>query len=266
MQSLEYVAGLERAASTAPARRLTGKVALVTGSSRGIGRAIAHELAACGATVVVNCVRGLEAADDAVREIESLGGHAVCEPADVSDLDAVSAMVQRVAERVGPVDVLVNNAGILRDRTFKKLTPKDWAEVIQTNLYSVFNCTYAVLPSMLERKWGRIVNISSFVGQTGNFGQTNYAAAKAGIIGFTKSLALETAKSGITVNAIAAGFTETEMWSSVPENVRAKILERIPMGRVGTPQEIAACVRFLVCEGSYITGQSLNPNGGIVMP
>ena len=245
---------------------LKGKVAVVTGSSRGIGRSIALELARCGAVVVVNCVRGRELAEDVVREIEASGGRAICEMGDISSLESIKDMVERIVARAGPIDVLVNNAGILRDRVFKNLTPADWMEVIHTNLDGIFNCTSAVLPSMLERKWGRIVNLSSFVGQSGNFGQTNYAAAKAGILGFTKSLALETAKYGVTVNAVSPGFIATEMWQSVPENVREKILERIPMKRIGTPEEVAVCVRFLVCEAGYMTGQSLNPNGGIVMP
>ncbi len=174
-------------------------------------------------------------------------------------------MFARIKERLGPVEVLVNNAGILRDRTFKKMSIKDWHEVIQTNLTSVMNCCHVAAPDMISAGWGRIVNISSFVGQMGNFGQANYSAAKAGIIGFTKTLAIELARNNITVNAVCPGFVETEMWNSVPPNIQEKILDRIPMHRTARPYEIARGVRFLVCEADYMTGQSLNINGGIYM-
>ncbi len=164
---------------------------------------------------------------------------------------------------MGPIDVLVNNAGILRDKTFKKMVPDDWAAVLATNLVGVINCSHAVVPAMLERKRGRIVSISSFVGQIGGFGQTNYAAAKAGIPGFTRSLALEPASAGITVNAICPGFIETDMWRSIPPEVQNTLLARIPLHRTGQPEEVAALVRFLVEEGGFITGQALNLNGGI---
>jgi acetoacetyl-CoA reductase len=174
-------------------------------------------------------------------------------------------MIERIIERTGRLDILVNNAGILRDHTFKKMTISEWSEVIDTDLGSVMYACHAAVPKMLELGWGRIVNISSFVGQMGNFGQANYAAAKAGIIGFTKSLAIELATSQITVNAVCPGFVDTEMWRSVPENIQAKILERIPMHRVGSVEEIARGVRFLVADADYMTGQSLNINGGIYM-
>ena len=161
--------------------------------------------------------------------------------------------------------MLVNNAGILRDRTFKKMSIADWHEVIDTNLTSVMNCCHAAVPMLLENGWGRIVNISSFVGQMGNFGQANYSAAKAGLLGFTKSLAIELARSNITVNAVCPGFVETEMWNSVPPNIQEKILDRIPMHRVAKAEEIARGVRFLTVEGEYMTGQSLNINGGVYM-
>ena len=244
---------------------LTGRVALVTGSSRGIGAAIVSELARHGAHVVVNYVNGKDAAAAVVGAIEAAGGTAQAEGGDVSKIDDVRTMFDRILSTTGRLDILVNNAGVLRDRSFKKLTLDDWHTVIDTNLTSVmYTCNVAV-PKMLEGGWGRIVNISSFVGQLGNFGQANYAAAKAGILGFTKSLAIELARSNITVNAVCPGFVETEMWASVPPNVQEKILDRIPMHRVATPDEIAKGVRFLITEGDYMTGQSLNINGGIYM-
>lgn len=250
---------------TADSRLLAGRVALVTGSSRGIGAAIVADLARCGAYGVVNYARGKDAANAVVESIVDHGGAAHAEAADVSDPTDVRAMIERIIERMGRIDILVNNAGILRDHTFKKMTIAEWNEVIDTNLSSVMYACQVVVPKMLELGWGRIVNISSFVGQMGNFGQANYAAAKAGIIGFTKSLAIELATSNITVNAVCPGFVDTEMWRSVPPNIQAKILERIPMHRVGTVEEIARGVRFLVTDADYMTGQSLNINGGIYM-
>lgn len=250
---------------TVDSRPLAGRVALVTGSSRGIGAAIVADLARCGAYGIVNYARGKDAAQGVVESIVDHGGEAHAEAADVSDPTEVQAMIERVVERTGRLDILVNNAGILRDHTFKKMTISEWSEVIDTNLGSVMYACHAAVPKMLELGWGRIVNISSFVGQMGNFGQANYAAAKAGIIGFTKSLAIELATSEITVNAVCPGFVDTEMWRSVPENIQAKILERIPMHRVGSAEEIARGVRFLVADADYMTGQSLNINGGIYM-
>lgn len=244
---------------------LLNKVALVTGSSRGIGSAIATELARCGAHTVVNYVRGKESAELVVQSIKDAGGTASSQPGDVADPDSVKAMVERIMEENGHIDILVNNAGILRDRTFKKMSLADWHEVINTNLTSVMNTCHVVVPLMLAQNGGRIVNISSFVGQMGNFGQANYSAAKAGIIGFTKSLAIELAISNIMVNAVCPGFVNTEMWRSVPTAIQEKILDRIPMHRVAEPDEVARGVRFLVTEADYMTGQSLNINGGIYM-
>lgn len=244
---------------------LTGRVALVTGSSRGIGRAIASELARAGAHTIVNYCNGRDAAVDAVESILDDGGAAYAEACDVSNAEAVEQMLARISARFGRLDILINNAGILRDRSFKKMALSDWHKVIDTNLTSVMNCCHYAVPMMLQNGWGRIVNVSSFVGQTGNFGQANYSAAKAGIIGFTKTLAIELAASNVTVNSVCPGFVETEMWSSIPPNVQEKILDRIPMRRVAQPEEVARAVRYLCTEGDYITGQSLNINGGIYM-
>ncbi len=258
-----------RATATGPdpthPKPLLGRVAVVTGGSRGIGSSIARELAASGATVVVNYIRGAEAAAGVVAQIEASGGTATTEAGDVSDYEQVGDMFARIKERYGRLDVLVNNAGILRDRTFKKMSITDWHDVINTNLTSVMNCCHLAVPMLLDNGWGRIINISSFVGQMGNFGQANYSAAKAGILGFTKTLAIELARFNITVNAVCPGFVETEMWKSVPENIQEKILERIPMHRVAKPEEIARGVRFFAVEGDYMTGQSLNINGGVYM-
>ena len=185
---------------------LLGRVAVVTGSSRGIGAAIARELAASGATIVVNYVSGAEAAAGVVAQIEAAGGSALAECGNVSNFEDVCAMFERVKAKTGRLDVVVNNAGILRDRTFKKMSIQDWHEVIDTNLTSVMNCCHCAVPLLLENGWGRIINISSFVGQMGNFGQANYSAAKAGILGFTKSLAIELARYNITVNAVCPGL------------------------------------------------------------
>jgi len=246
-------------------RPLLGRVVVVTGGSRGIGAAIARELADSGATVVVNYVRGADAAKGVVAQIEASGGTAHAEAGDVSKFDDVCAMFDRVKKKFGKLDILVNNAGILRDRTFKKMTMEDWHEVIATNLTSVMHTAHCAVPMLLDNGWGRIINISSFVGQMGNFGQANYSAAKAGILGFTKTLAIELARYNITVNAVCPGFVETEMWNSVPANIQEKILDRIPMHRVAKPEEIARGVRFLAVEGDYMTGQSLNINGGVYM-
>ncbi|MBE3557825.1 MAG: 3-oxoacyl-[acyl-carrier-protein] reductase [Ktedonobacteraceae bacterium] len=244
-------------------RRLDGKTAIVTGAGRGIGRAIARDLAAAGASVVINYATSANAAEELAGGIRQLGSRALVVQADVSDYDQVGEMVRRVLGEFGQIDILVNNAGINRDKMFKNMTREQWTEVIHVNLDSLFNCTRQVLPCMLERKYGRIVSISSFVGQAGNVGQSNYAASKAGIIGFTKTLAQEVGRMGITVNAVCPGFIETDMLMGVPDTIRQRLLERIPLGRFGAAEEVAACVRYLVTEGSYITGQAIAINGGV---
>ncbi|MGH7376720.1 MAG: 3-oxoacyl-[acyl-carrier-protein] reductase [Candidatus Methylomirabilales bacterium] len=244
--------------------RLSGRVALVTGGSRGIGRAICEALADAGAAVAINYQGSERAAREVAREIAEAGGVADIFQADVSQREEVQRMKKQVLARFGRVDLLVNNAGITRDRTFVRMEEEAWAAVLSVNLNGVFYCTKAFLDGMLERRYGRIVHISSIVGQTGNYGQANYAAAKAALLGLTKTLAKELATKGITVNAVAPGFIETEMVSAVPEEIRGKIVKQIPMGRLGTAQEVAKGVVFLLSDdASYITGQTLNVNGGM---
>jgi Dehydrogenases with different specificities (related to short-chain alcohol dehydrogenases) len=246
-------------------KSLAGKVALVTGASRGIGRAIALELASRGATVAVNCRSNVMRAGEVRDEIVHFGGTSEIFQADVSDRGEARHLIQEVLEVYEKIDVLVNNAGITRDKSLRKMTDDDWNEVIETNLNSVFYCTSASLPKMIERNYGRIVNISSFIAQGGNFGQANYAASKGGIISFTKVLALELAKYNITANVIAPGFTETDMLGHVPSEVLEQIKQRIPMHRLALPEEVAKAAAFLICDGDYVTGQQINVNGGIYM-
>lgn len=245
---------------------LQGNVAIVTGGSRGIGAAIVRELAKNEVNVVINYQSSAEAAQALVQEVESTYGvKALAIQADVSQADDARHLVNEVKERFGHIDILVNNAGITRDRTFRKLTDEDWNQVIQVNLNSLFYITQAAIPSLLESENGRVINISSIIGQAGGFGQTNYSAAKAGIIGFTKSLALELAKTNVTVNSICPGFIDTDMLAFVKEEIREQIKSRIPQRRFGLPEEIAKGVLYLVKDGGYITGQSLNINGGLYM-
>jgi acetoacetyl-CoA reductase len=249
---------------TEEASSLKGKVVVVTGSSKGIGATIAKELAKQGASVVVNYNSSAAGAEKVVGEIEELGGTAIAVKANVSNNEEAKNLIEQTIAQFGKVDILVNNAGITRDKTFKKMDEQSWNEVINTNLNSVYYATSAVINPMLEQKFGRIINISSVVGQAGAFGQTNYAATKSGIIGFTKSLALETAKNGITVNAICPGYILTEMTAEIPENVMEQIVSRIPMKRMGSTTEIAEAVIFLA-KANYITGQCINVNGGVYM-
>jgi acetoacetyl-CoA reductase len=238
-------------------------VAVVTGASRGLGAAISEELAAGGAKVVVNYSRSKEPADELVSKIEEAGGEAVAVQADVSDAEQAQKLIDQAIERFNRVDVLVNNAGINIDKTLKKLSVEDWDKVIQVDLNSAFYTVHAVLPHMTEAGGGKIINMSSFVGEAGNIGQANYSAAKAGLLGFTKTAAKELARNGITVNAICPGFIETDMVAAIPEDARNKLLKTVPLGRFGQPNEIARAVRYLVEDGDYITGQSLDINGGV---
>ena len=245
---------------------LEGAVVVVTGAGRGMGRAIAEELGSAGANVVVNYSRSKEPAEEVVQKLsQNGGGEAVAIGADVSKADEAKKLIDETLERFGRIDVLVNNAGITVDKTMKKLTTDDWDQVVQVDLNSSYYTVKAALSQFIEQESGAIINISSFVGQAGNFGQTNYAAAKAGMIGFTKSAAQELARYNVTVNAICPGFIETDMFSAVPEEVKDRIRKRIPLGRIGEPHEVARAVRFLVEDGTYITGQTININGGIYM-
>lgn len=236
---------------------------MVTGAGRGLGRAIAEELGGGGAKVVVNYANSEGPAAEVVKGLGE--ENAVAIQADVSDSGQAASLIEQSVEKFGRVDILVNNAGITIDKTMKKLSPEDWNKVVQTNLNSCYYTVKAALAGFTEQGSGKIINISSFVGQAGNFGQTNYAAAKAGIIGFTKASALELARYNVCVNAICPGFMETDMFSAVSEDVREKIKARIPLGRIGSPIEVARAVRYLVEDGDYITGQTLNINGGIYM-
>jgi acetoacetyl-CoA reductase/3-oxoacyl-[acyl-carrier protein] reductase len=246
-------------------KSLAGKVALITGASRGIGRAIALELARRGATIAVNCRSNLIRAGEVRDEIANTGGTSEIFQGDVSDRFDARRLIEEIIRVYGRIDVLVNNAGITRDRSIRKMTDGDWTEVIETNLNSAFYCTSAALQSMIDRNFGRIINIASFVGQAGNFGQANYAASKGGLIAFTKVLALELARYNITANVIAPGFTSTEMTERIPLDRLEQIKERIPMHRLALPEEIAKAAAFLICDGDYVTGQQININGGIYM-
>ena len=245
--------------------RLDGQVAIVTGASRGIGRAVAKELADCGAAVVVNYYQSQEQAEALVGELTGKKCPAIAVRADVGQPDDVQAMVDKTLDEFGQIDILVNNAGVNRDRTLRRMSAEEWQEVINTDLNSAFYCSAAVIPHMIERSYGRIINMSSIIGQMGNVGQANYAAAKAGLIAFTKSAAQELARYNITVNAMCPGFIATEMVIALTDEVKEALLSRIPLGRFGRPEEVAAFIRFLVTEGDWITGQQLNPNGGMYM-
>ena len=245
---------------------LKGKVAVVTGASRGIGRAIAKKMASLGAFVVVNYNGSQERAEKVKQEIEEAGGTAAIYQCDVSDYGKCETFIQNVIKEYGHIDILVNNAGVTRDGLLMKMTEEDFDRVVDTNLKGAFNTIRFASRQMLKQKSGRIINMSSVVGVTGNAGQANYAASKAGIIGLTKAAARELASRGITVNAIAPGFIETDMTSVLPEKVREASVAQIPLGSFGKPEQVAAAVAFLASEdAAYITGQVLHVDGGMVM-
>jgi 3-oxoacyl-[acyl-carrier protein] reductase len=245
---------------------LTGKAALVTGGSRGIGRAIAHRLATQGADVAFSYRGNETAAKDAAAEIEALGRTAVAIQGDVSDPESAEAVVKAALDAFGKIDILVNDAGITRDDLIMRMSIDAFREVLETNLFGAFYMTKAVTRPMLKAKGGRIVNITSVSGQAGQMGQANYSSAKAGLIGLTKATARELASRSITCNAVAPGFVLTELTSSLPEALQAQLIERTPLGRFGTTEEIASAVAFLASdEASYITGQVLAVDGGLVM-
>ena len=245
---------------------LKGKVAVVTGASRGIGRAIAKKMASLGAFVVVNYNGSQERAEEVKQEIEEAGGAAAVYQCDVSDYGKCETFIQNVITEYGHLDILVNNAGVTRDGLLMKMTEEDFGKVIDTNLKGAFHTIRFASRQMLKQKGGRIINMSSVVGVTGNAGQANYAASKAGIIGLTKAAARELASRGITVNAIAPGFIETDMTSVLPEKVREASAAQIPLGSFGKPEQVAAAAAFLASEDAgYITGQVLHVDGGMAM-
>jgi 3-oxoacyl-[acyl-carrier protein] reductase len=245
---------------------LKGRTALVTGGSRGIGRAVAIALADEGADVAINYVSSETAARDVAEHIKKMGRRAILAQADVSDYPDTFRMAQDVLREFGHLDVLVNNAGINSDKTFTKMDHASWRKVLGTNLDGVFNCTKVFIDQMLRQGYGRVVNMTSVIGQIGNFGQANYAASKAGVAAFTKSLAKELAGKGITVNAVAPGFIETEMVTGIPDKVKERLLAQIPLHRFGTAEEVARAVVYIVSsDGDYITGAELSINGGLLM-
>jgi 3-oxoacyl-(acyl-carrier-protein) reductase len=250
---------IEKAGSDSP-------VAIVTGSSRGIGRAIALKLGKSGYNVTINYRKSQSAAESLASELQRIATPCLVCQADVSIWDDVVRMRDEVLDKWGRIDLLVNNAGITSDALFHKMTRENWQQVVDTNLTGVFNCSRACVEQMISQTHGKIINISSFVALKGNIGQANYAAAKSGIIGFSKALALELVRHGITVNVIAPGFIETDMLSKIPDRIREKLIGQIPQRRFGKPQDIAQAVLYLAGKsGDYITGQVLNVNGGIYM-
>lgn len=245
---------------------LTGKVALVTGASRGIGREVAIEMAKAGADIVINYIGDVSLAEEVQGQIQALGRKAVIIEADVSNSAAVDELMAKAISEFSRIDILVNNAGITRDNLLARMKEEDWDAVLNINLKSMFNCSKSVLKYMMKQRYGRIINISSVVGVMGNAGQANYAAAKAGALGLTKSIAKEVASRNITVNAVAPGFIDTEMTAKLPEKVKEEMLSGIPIKRLGLPLDIANAIIFLSSDNaSYITGQTLHIDGGMIM-
>jgi 3-oxoacyl-[acyl-carrier protein] reductase len=244
---------------------MTNRIALITGASRGIGRACAHRLAAGGAKVVL-AARQLDKLEEVAAEVRAAGGQAFVVAIDLASEDSIKEAFSKASKDFGRIDILVNNAGLTRDGLAMRMKRDDWDAVIQTNLSGTFFCIQQVLPGMVRERWGRIVNISSVVGESGNAGQANYAASKAGLIGLTKSLAQELASRNITVNAVAPGFVETDMTASLSDELKAKITQSVPLKRIGSPRDIAAAAGFLCGDdASYITGHVLDVNGGMFM-
>jgi 3-oxoacyl-[acyl-carrier protein] reductase len=244
---------------------MANRIAFITGASRGIGRACAIALSAAGAKVVV-AARQLDKLEEVAAEIRAAGGEAFVVPIDLASQDSIKEAFSKASKEFGRVDILINNAGLTRDGLALRMKREDWDAVIQTNLSGSFFCIQQVMPAMVRERWGRIVNITSVVGESGNAGQANYAASKAGLIGLTKSLAQELASRNITVNAVAPGFVETDMTASLTDELKAKITGSVPLKRIGKPEDIAAAVKFLASDdASYITGHILDVNGGMFM-
>ena len=243
-----------------------GRVTLITGGSRGIGRAIALQLASQGMRIAVNYVRDADAAAEVVQRVEEAGSQAVALQGDVTKSEDVERLFAQTAEAFGPVEVLVNNAGIIRDSLLMRMSDEDWDSVVDLDLRSVFLCTRAGIRTMVRGRWGRVINIGSIVGLRGNPGQANYAAAKAGLVGFTQSVAKEVASRNITVNCVAPGYVETDIVEDLPQELKNYIMERVPVGRFGRPEEISGLVGFLASDAaSYITGQAIAVDGGLVI-